>query len=130
VKGLATLPQEIRRWLRSAKREAPDTRPLGRLQNPESQARYARYIAKFVCFYLRIIADEEARSSRDQQEQASQQEQPVEISDNEDETLSTDEGSTEGSEVDSDGSTQPRRPRKQRKTTLQDPMKDARTLFT
>jgi hypothetical protein len=60
VKGLATLPQEIRRWLRSAKREAPDTRPLGRLQNPESQARYARYIAKFVCFYLWIIADEEA----------------------------------------------------------------------
>jgi hypothetical protein len=29
VRGLATLPQEIRRWLRSAKREAPDTRLLG-----------------------------------------------------------------------------------------------------
>jgi hypothetical protein len=124
VKGLATLPQEIRRWLRSAKREAPDTRPLGRLQNPESQARYASYIVKFVSFYLRIIADEEAQGSRDQEERS------ADISESGSEVLSTDEGSIEGSDVDSDSSTQPRRPRKQRRTTRQDPMKDARELFT
>ena len=41
VKGLATLTQELRRWLRSAKREEPDVRPLARLQNPESQALHA-----------------------------------------------------------------------------------------
>ncbi|KAI9881854.1 MAG: Superkiller protein 3, partial [Watsoniomyces obsoletus] len=68
VKGLSTLPHEIRRWLRSAKREAPDTRPLGRLQNPESQARYAGYIVKFVCFYLRIIEDERAQTAISSQE--------------------------------------------------------------
>jgi superfamily II DNA helicase RecQ len=124
VKGLATLPQEIRRWLRSAKREEPDTRPLGRLQNPESQARYAGYIVKFVCFYLRIIADEEGRIL------SSQQEQSAEHSDSESETLSLDEDSFEERDIDSDGSILPRRPRKQRKTTLQDPMKDARELFT
>jgi hypothetical protein len=68
VKGLSSLPHEIRRWLRSTKREAPDTRPLERLQNPESQARYARYIIKFVCFYLRIIEDERAQTARSSQE--------------------------------------------------------------
>lgn len=44
--------------------------------------------------------------------------------------LLTDKGSIEGSDIDSDGSTQLRRPRKQRNTTLQDPMKDAQELFT
>jgi hypothetical protein len=63
VKGLSTLLYEIRRWLCSAKREAPDTRLLGRLQNLESQARYAGYIVKFVCFYLRIIEDERAQTA-------------------------------------------------------------------
>ncbi|CAA9963515.1 hypothetical protein PTMSG1_06877 [Pyrenophora teres f. maculata] len=32
---------------------------MGRLQNPESQATYARYMAKFTIYFLRIIADEE-----------------------------------------------------------------------
>jgi hypothetical protein len=68
VKGLSTLPHEIRRWLRSAKREAPDTRPLGRLQNPESQARYAGYMVKFVCFYLRIIENERLQNARSSHE--------------------------------------------------------------
>jgi hypothetical protein len=61
VRGLATLPQEIRRWLRSAQPTVINQRPLARLQNPESQAVYASYIVRFVCFYLRIIADEERR---------------------------------------------------------------------
>jgi hypothetical protein len=33
VKGLHTLPQELRRWLRSAKQSEVDPRPMGRLQN-------------------------------------------------------------------------------------------------
>ncbi|KAF3037094.1 hypothetical protein E8E12_005610 [Didymella heteroderae] len=37
VDRLAALPQEIRRWLRSAKQSEVDQRPLARLQNPESQ---------------------------------------------------------------------------------------------
>ena len=36
VAGLSTLARETRRWLRSAKLEEIDRRPLGRLQNPES----------------------------------------------------------------------------------------------
>ena len=34
---------------------------MARLQNPESQARYASYIVKFVCYALRFVADAEAR---------------------------------------------------------------------
>jgi hypothetical protein len=34
---------------------------MARLQNPESQARYASYMVKFVCYALRFVADAEAR---------------------------------------------------------------------
>ena len=61
VKGLSTLARETRRWLRSAKRQEVDQRPMARLQNPESQARYASYMVKFVCYALRFVADAEAR---------------------------------------------------------------------
>jgi len=44
VKGLATLPQETRRSLRSARQTDVDQRPLARLQNPESQATYTSYM--------------------------------------------------------------------------------------
>jgi hypothetical protein len=64
VKGLATLLQETRRWLCSAQQTDIDQQPLARLQNPESQATYASYMVQFVCFYLRIIADEERRVSK------------------------------------------------------------------
>jgi hypothetical protein len=36
VKGLSTLARETRRWLKSAKRQEIDQRPITRLQNPES----------------------------------------------------------------------------------------------
>lgn len=62
VTGLSSLGRETRRWLRSAQREEVDQRPLARLQNPESQATYASYYVKFVCYFLRIIADEESRA--------------------------------------------------------------------
>ena len=62
VAGLSTLGRETRRWLRSAQREEVDQRPMARLQNPESQATYASYYVKFVCYFLRIIADEQMRA--------------------------------------------------------------------
>jgi superfamily II DNA helicase RecQ len=141
VKGLWTLPHEVRRYLRSAKPTEPDTRPLGRMQNPESQARYASYMVKFVCFYLRILADEEVRILQYRQEQASQQAQQAqqaEIADSESDVVYSesdvvysDESTAGGSDVESDGSTQPRRrQREQDKTTHPDMMKDARELFT
>ena len=55
------LAQETRRWLKSTKRQEVDQRPMARLQKPESQARYARYMVKFVCYVLRFVADAEAR---------------------------------------------------------------------
>jgi hypothetical protein len=38
-----------------------DVRLLARLQNLESQATYASYIVKFVCYFLRVLANEERR---------------------------------------------------------------------
>jgi hypothetical protein len=61
VKGLSTLVQETKRWLRSAKQHEVDQRPMGRLQNPESQARHASYMVKFVCYTLRFVADTKAK---------------------------------------------------------------------
>ena len=52
--GLATLHHETRRWLRSANTNDPEKRPLSRLQNHESQVKYARYLKRFVCYSLRI----------------------------------------------------------------------------
>jgi len=65
VAGLSTLALETRRWLKSAKREEVDVRPMGRLQNPESQKRYARYWKQFVCYCLRIVAAEEEEGIAD-----------------------------------------------------------------
>lgn len=59
VAGLSTLARETRRWLRSAKREEIDQRPMARLQNPESQARYAGYWKQFMCYCLHLVAAEE-----------------------------------------------------------------------
>jgi hypothetical protein len=43
VSGLSTLDHETQRWLRSAKQAEADVRPLARLQNSDSQQRYAVY---------------------------------------------------------------------------------------
>ena len=67
VRGLSTLAQETRRWLKSAKRQEVDQRPMARLQNPESQARYARYMVKFVCYVLRFMAEADAEARLDAQ---------------------------------------------------------------
>ena len=124
VKGLATLPQELRRWLRSAKQSEIDVRPLGRLQNPESQAVYASYIVRFVCFYLRVLGDEEQRIMRfrQQRDTAARSESSAASSSDED---SKDEA--EGSEADDDS---PRPRRRTRSQQAPDTMKDTRELFT
>jgi hypothetical protein len=95
-------------------------------------------MVKFVCFYLRILADEEVRILQYRQEQASQQAQQAqqaqqtqqaEIADSESDVLHSDESTAGGSDEESDSSTQPRRrQRKQDKTTHPDMMKDAREL--
>ena len=54
VSGLSTLGLESRRWLRSPNAEQIDLRPMARLQNPESQKRYAGYMKRFVCYLLRV----------------------------------------------------------------------------
>lgn len=65
VSGLATLDDETRRWLRSAKLQEPDTRPLARLQNPESQAVYAGYMRRLVCYSMRVWKNLEGQGEGD-----------------------------------------------------------------
>ena len=56
VTSLSTLRLESRRWLRSAKAEEADARLMARLQNPESQKRYASYMKRFICYVLRVYS--------------------------------------------------------------------------
>jgi hypothetical protein len=124
VKGLATLPQETRRWLRSAKQAEADQRPLARLQNPESQATYTGYIVRFVCFYLRIIADEERRVD----EYQSQRERVVDSSGTDSAGSEYDDSDDNNADSNEDDSVLlQRRPHKK---ILTDKMKDARELFS
>lgn len=67
VAGLSTLARETRRWLKSAKREEIDQRPMGRLQNLDSQVKYAGYWKQFICYCLRIIAVEEELERDDEE---------------------------------------------------------------
>jgi len=55
VRGLSSLDNETRRWLRSAKHSEIDQRPLARLQNVESQQTYAVYMARLLCYSLRVL---------------------------------------------------------------------------
>jgi superfamily II DNA or RNA helicase len=134
VKGLATLPRETRRWLRSAKHNEVDQRPLARLQNPESQATYASYIVRFVCFYLRILADEESRVD----EYLSQRSQVVDSSDEgsgedagiESECEYNDNDNDNDSNADSTDNDSIAPTRRPRKSVVKDTMKDARELFS
>lgn len=133
VRGLATLPQEMRRWLRSAKHSEPDVRPLARLQNPESQARYASYLMSFVCFYLRVLADEEQRILR----VARKQTRPsLQLADSSEESEESEE-SEQDSSIDKDSEEESDAPRpwrtqrtKRSSEGAMDKMRDARDLFT
>jgi hypothetical protein len=55
VEGLSTLPQELRRWLRSVKMSGTDQRSIGHLQNKDSQKRYAAYAKRLVCYSLHVL---------------------------------------------------------------------------
>lgn len=110
VAGLSTLARETRRWLKSAQQHEIDQRPIARLQNPESQARYAGYIVKFVCYFLRILADEEARTAQSRS--------------NEDSNTSSDGDSDSGTTSESECTSSSRSSRQHT-----DFMKDARELF-
>lgn len=122
VCGLSTLARETRRWLRSAQREEIDQRPIARLQNPESQACYARYMVMFVCYLLRIIADEEARGGDNRADISSSSE----VSDtSDDESSSGSEYSDTSDGESSSGSSDGRNSRWKE----QDLLKDARELF-
>lgn len=115
VAGLSTLARETRRWLRSARREEIDQRPIARLQNPESQARYAGYMVMFVCYFLRIIGNEEARA--------------VGGSDDDDETGSEDSDAAEGSTCDDEAGSSSVGNSSNRRRRKPDLFKDARELF-
>lgn len=41
---------------RVVERDEANVRPAARLQNPKSQARYAGYTKRFICYCLRIAA--------------------------------------------------------------------------
>lgn len=53
-RGIPTLDQETRRWLRSEKREEISPRPFMRLQNIESEERYEIYFCRFLCYVMRV----------------------------------------------------------------------------
>lgn len=110
VSGLSSLARETRRWLRSAQQFEIDQRPFARLQNPESQARYAGYIVMFVCYFLRIIANEERREAESSDD-----------SSDESTNDSTDDSSSKYSDS-NDSAVQER--------SRTDIMKDARELFS
>ncbi|TLD04190.1 hypothetical protein E2P81_ATG10544, partial [Venturia nashicola] len=72
VGGLGSLDNETRRWLRSAKHSEIDQRPLARLQNSESQQTYAVYMARLLCYSLRVLQScedsERLESTADEQD--------------------------------------------------------------
>ena len=78
VAGLRTLHPETRRWLRSATREEADMRPIARLQNRDSQLRYAGYLKRFICYALRV-----SRRAARRRHSSTVNSQPRDESDNE-----------------------------------------------
>ncbi|KAG5920002.1 hypothetical protein E4U61_000340 [Claviceps capensis] len=58
VKGLDSAKLEVRRALRSVG-DVPDQPPLGRLQNPSSQVRYANYWKRMICYVLRVAQSDQ-----------------------------------------------------------------------
>jgi hypothetical protein len=113
-KGLASLPQEIRRWLKSAKMEEVDQRPMGRLQNQTSQDRYANYWKRLICYSLRVARNEQAESPSRLED--------VESHDEDGDESHESEEDREGYSSEEDGA-------ETRPIVRGDKMKDARRLF-
>ena len=59
ISGLSTLAYEIRRQLKSAKCKEVNIRPIGRLENADSQKQYTGYQQQFICYCLQLITIEE-----------------------------------------------------------------------
>ena len=67
VKGLRSLPLELRRWLKSVQMNEVDQRPMGRLQNQDSQDRYANYWKRLICYTLRVAQSQSSPETEDAQ---------------------------------------------------------------
>ena len=118
VKGLASLPQEIRRWLKSAKMEEVDPRPMGRLQNQDSQDRYANYWKRLICYSLRVAQSEQQQRAVDPSQLTNETDGGNE---EEGESRAEDDDATDEEDED-DGDTSSL-------IVLQDKLKDARRLY-
>jgi hypothetical protein len=112
VSRLSTLDHETRRWLRSAKQAEADVRPLVRLQNSDSQQRYAVYTARLLCYYLRVLESVENGTAKiDPDEQTE--------SDEDSEDIISDDGGESMNDGTHNGGAE----------TVTDVFKDARRLF-
>ncbi|THW78325.1 hypothetical protein D6D18_09660, partial [Aureobasidium pullulans] len=139
VAGLSPLDQETRRWLRSAKMSEVDVRPLARLQNPDSQLRYASYWKRFICYILRIMQSHDEHDSRNaiRQHRRHQQSRSREVlhdgssGDGDDSSAQSDDGSSGDDDTDSNTSidTNIHIEQEQRGATTVDYMADACRLF-
>lgn len=87
---------------------------------------YASYIVKFVCYFLRIIVDGEARIARMKQRGDDTDDSSSAYSERGDLTSNWGRSGSQNNENQNDGSTRPRLRRRRRKA---DTMKDARELF-
>jgi hypothetical protein len=68
VSRLHTLSIDTLRWLKSAKPNEADARPLSRMQNKDSQQRAARLWARLLCYCVRLAATEEEEEEEQQQQ--------------------------------------------------------------
>lgn len=96
VKGLRSLPLELRRWLKSVQMNEVDQRPMGRLQNQDSQDRYANYWKRLICYTLRVAQSQSSPEVEDGQSSHGEEAQPpdgeeAQLSDNEEEAQLSDE---------------------------------------
>ncbi|THZ70555.1 hypothetical protein D6C84_10424 [Aureobasidium pullulans] len=122
VLGLNSMPEGLRRWLRSVEMHKPDVRPLARLQNSESQERYTRYWIRMICYCLRVW------STRDDNNEAADGE--VDSDDNNHHDTESDSDDDETNDDEDDPYVEPQHgERLQRRRQAQDQMYDARRLF-
>ncbi|KAG6095397.1 hypothetical protein E4U30_002484 [Claviceps sp. LM220 group G6] len=63
VKGLASLPLDIRRWLRSDHPTIMHPRPMGRLTNRIVHHKYANIWKRLICYSLRVAQSEESHEA-------------------------------------------------------------------
>jgi hypothetical protein len=122
VRGLASLDNETRRWLRSAKHSEIDQRPLARLQNVESQQTYAVYMARLLCYSLRVLQsceDSEKLGETVEEQATSEADERSDYATGEEGSSEREGEGGEGDDEDYDSGSQP----------VVDVFKDARRLY-